>query len=813
MMLMVGGGVASASLNGNTTIFQKTPVVSVSQSDNTISVTLQIGQYQIKTSEKGDEISIDTFGQLLIPGKPNLPSKIFEVAIPPGAEIVSVICRTGTGIVLPGLYHIAPSPLPRVIGIENPQIARQEQQQYEQNYRSVYTSNTPYPAQVGEFVQTAHYRKYTMADVRITPCSYQPLTSKLTYFPEVTILVKYTPAPQEFVPMTDNLARTEQTAKDYIINYDQAKHWYSPKAPMTTGLHDFVIITLDTLTSSIAPIVDYETSNGRTVEVVTTSWIASNYDGYDLAAKMRAFLLEKYPSSEWGIQDLLLVGTHTDVPMRRCAQDIGYGQPETDLYYAELSLPDDQSWDSNGNHQYGENGDNIEFTTEISVGRIPWSDPDTILHICEKSVAYDQNQDPAFKKNILLLGAFFWSDTDNAVLMDYKTNPDINPWMADWTRTRLYEQGYSTHPMDGDISYNNVKSVWSTGMYAFVDWAGHGSPTECVRQYPSEVDFVNTQTCPYLNDEYPSIVFADACSNSDTDYTNIGMVMLKQGAVGFLGATKVAFGCPGWSNKNSGSSQSLDYYFTSAVTSGNYTQGQALQEALHQMYTNNLFDYLKYEMFEWGSIWGNPALGMVPSSGPNSPATPSAPTGPAIGVIYDSYTYAATTTDDPDGSVIFLSWDWGNGTLSNWSGPYTEGQQVQAAHSWDNPGTYAVRVKAKDINDSESSWSAPLNVTINSKPRLEITKMKGGVGVSVTVHNKINSSLYNILWTITLNGGMILYSKGSGGFISTLTVDQDVILKTGLVIGFGRITIIASAGEATKTASGFLLGPIVLGVK
>ena len=31
------------------------------------------------------------------------------------------------------------------------------------------------------------------------------------------------------------------------------------------------------------------------------------------------------------------------------------------------------------------------------------------------------DNDPTFKKNILLLGAFFWPDTDNAVLMEMKT--------------------------------------------------------------------------------------------------------------------------------------------------------------------------------------------------------------------------------------------------------------------------------------------------------------------------------------------------------------------------------------------------------
>ena len=232
--------------------------------------------------------------------------------------------------------------------------------------------------------------------------------------------------------------------------------------------------------------VDWEISKGRTVEVVTTSWISSNYAGYDLAEKIRNFLRDKYPSEEWGIEDVLLIGHYDDVPMRRCDQDLGYGEPETDFYYAELSLPDDQSWDDDEDHNYGEDSDPIDFYNEINVGRIPWSGSSTVQSICEKSVAYELNEDLTFKKNILLLGAFFWDDdpnprTDNAVLMEYKVDSDLHPWMSDWTMTRMYEQGYSLFPMDYDLTHSNVVSVWSSGTFGFVNWAGHGSPTACYR--------------------------------------------------------------------------------------------------------------------------------------------------------------------------------------------------------------------------------------------------------------------------------------------------------------------------------------------
>ena len=711
--------------------------------DGVITVNIFVGKYESKETAQGQMIPVENFGRLLIPGKPNLPSKIFSVAIPPGAKFVDISFDT-KDIVLSGFYKIPPSTLPRVIGEENPLIYEQELNRYNENYKSVYDNDNPYPASVAEIVGTGGYRKYNLVDVRVNPFTYYPISGKLIYHSVISISVKYT-IPEVFPSkdiMIDNLLKTEQIAKEIILNYDQAKNWYS-SGSLGRDSYDYVIITTDSLTSSVTPLVDWESDKGRSVNVVTTSWISDNYNGYDLAAKMRAFLLEKYPSSEWGIQDVCLVGSYNDVPMRLCWQDVGYGKPKTDYYYAELSLPDSQSWDADGDHKYGENSDPIDFEAEINVGRIPWGDPATVQSICEKSVAYEQNNDPAFKKNILLLGAFFWDNdpnprTDNAVLMEYKTNPSNNPWMSDWTKTRMYEQGYSTYPMDYDLTYNNVKNVWSAGTYAFVDWAGHGSPTVCVRYHPYETDFVNTATCPYLNDNYPAIIFADACSNSDTDYLNLGQAMLQHGGVGFVGSNKVAFGCPGWSNPMSGSSQSLDYYFTSCCTSGDYTQGAALQWSLRQMYTNNLWDYVRFEMFEWGSLFGNPDLTMGPVIISDPPNTPSI-TGPTHWVPNVECTFH-TATIDPDGDDVYYWLDWGDGNNSGWLGPYTSGLTIAVTYSWSEFGTYDVKVKAKDTNGAMSDWSQPLTITIGPNNSPNTPTITGQTNGKINVEYTYTSS-------------------------------------------------------------------------
>jgi hypothetical protein len=701
-MLMICGAFVSAS---NMTKNKQGLIID----NGSITITIPVGRYEIKEINQGHEIAIENYGRLLIPGKPNLPSKIFSIAIPPGAKVCDVTFETKEGVVLPGSYKIAPCSLPRVIGPADSVLTERDQHQYDENYKAVYGQNNPYPLSIGEVIGTGGYRKYNLVDVRITPFVYYPLSGKLMYYPEITVTVQYS-FPEGFSSkdiMIDNLPQTEKTAKEIILNYDQATNWY-PESPVNRLQYDYVIITLDSLTSAVTPLVDWESAKGRSVNVVTTDWIDNNYEGYDLAAKMRAFLLEKYPSSEWGIEYVCLIGGYDDVPMRRTAIDIGYGEPETDYYYAELSLPDSESWDANGNHQYGENSDPIDFETEINVGRIPWSDPDTVQSICEKSVAYEQNNDDSFKKNILLLAAFFWDDTDNAVLMEAKVDQE---WMTDWTMTRLYEDAQSSYPCDFNLDYNNVKSVWSTGTYAFVDWAGHGSPDACYELYPSQ-PFVDEATCTLLNDDYPAIIFADACSNSDTDELNIGQAMLKQGGVGFLGATKVAYGCPGWNNPMSGSSQSLDYFFTTCCTSGEYTQGQALQWSLQQMYVNNLWTAdTRYEMFEWGSIWGNPDLTMGPVTTSDAPVIPSTPNGPTHGTIDIEYSFSSSSTD-PNGDQIYYMFNWGDGTSSAWLGPYSSGTTISATHSWTATGNYSVKVKAKDSNGATSDWSQPLIITI-----------------------------------------------------------------------------------------------------
>jgi len=102
------------------------------------------------------------------------------------------------------------------------------------------------------------------------------------------------------------------------------------------------------------------------------------------------------------------------------------------------------------------------------------------------------------------------------------------------------------------------------------------------------------------------------------------------------------------------------------------------------------------------------AIPYIPSQPPEKPERPEGPTRGKPGV---EYTYTTTTTD-PDEDQVYYKWSWGDGTYSNWLGPYNSGTTVTGSHSWSVLETYDIKVKAKDIHGAKSDWSDALTISI-----------------------------------------------------------------------------------------------------
>ncbi len=198
---------------------------------------------------------------------------------------------------------------------------------------------------------------------------------------------------------------------------------------------------------------------------------------------------------------------------------------------------------------------------------------------------------------------------------------------------------------------------------------------------------------------------------------------------------------------------------------------------------------------------------------------PPAPviSGPTNGIINHDYEFSVGPITDPEGDSFYCKWDWGDGNISDWLGPYLSGQIASASHTWTQTGTYALRAKLKDTYGAESNWSEPHELLItNTDFTLEI---RGGFGVTATITNIGGTSITNMQWTMALTGGLVLLGKTKSGTITTpLEPNATTTFKDTPIFGLGKTTIqvnvtCAEGVSVTKSVTGTVFLFFVLGVK
>jgi hypothetical protein len=111
------------------------------------------------------------------------------------------------------------------------------------------------------------------------------------------------------------------------------------------------------------------------------------------------------------------------------------------------------------------------------------------------------------------------------------------------------------------------------------------------------------------------------------------------------------------------------------------------------------------------SEWSDPLEVQVTDLNNSRPDKPITPSGPSNGKSGEEYTYTTSTTD-PDDDKVYYMWDWGDGTFSDWIGPYNSGEECSASHIWNDRASYSIKVKAKDENGIHGPWSDPLSVSM-----------------------------------------------------------------------------------------------------
>jgi outer membrane protein assembly factor BamB len=113
-------------------------------------------------------------------------------------------------------------------------------------------------------------------------------------------------------------------------------------------------------------------------------------------------------------------------------------------------------------------------------------------------------------------------------------------------------------------------------------------------------------------------------------------------------------------------------------------------------------------------------------------------TGPINGKVGEEYTYCISDIFDPNGDNIFVLWDWGDGTSSDWLGPFPNGEEICESHVWNKQNSYIIKAKLKDEFGEESDWGY-LEISI---PKYKI--------ISNNINNKIFENFHFISYVLKL---------------------------------------------------------------
>jgi hypothetical protein len=621
-----------------------------------LTITVQAGEYQITSGNKGQRIEMEGFGYLMVPGKPLLPAKSFLIALPPGARVQSVEVK-GTGATqLPGTYRIMPTPpiLPVADPLQYSELVEKMQREWQKNREAVYSTDQAYPKERGKLSGSGTLRKYSYASVSFYPFSYHPQSGRLIYYDAAQIIVNYSlpSLGSSDARMVEELrwdTLADEKASRLFVNYQQIEELYQPTGlrPTTwTQTHEYVIITVGYLLSAItsSDFLDWKASLGYNTRIVlTTGTEIGSQLGVDLAERIRNFLRNYYIA--WGIEYVLLVGNYVAVPMRYCYPDSsnhtnGAGDPSawpwsgdvpTDYYYADLSDPDAASWDSDDDGFCGEYGqDSPDFLADVYVGRIPTSNSSRITYTLNKLVTFEQDTG-AWKQRALHAGAiaYFANEdysgrelSDGASILD-SIETDI---MGGWTISHYSEQaGLAPSAYDWPaLSEATFIGDWRDGQYGVVNWSAHGWSNRVARKVwswddgdgvpesneMSWPDFISISS--NLDDDYPSIVFAISCLVGYPEpnaWGNLGIDLLTEpsfgSSVGIVSGTRVV-----WVSKGGG--ELLGYEFNRYLIDGPggpERVGDALYDSkffCNQNYTWN--HYSEYWNMFCYNLYGDPSL-------------------------------------------------------------------------------------------------------------------------------------------------------------------------------------------------------------
>jgi hypothetical protein len=556
-------------------------------------ITLEFYRDHLKFShyQAYDIIRYDDYELINQPGCPALPFLMYQYQLPANQNIDTIEVEILKADTLEGAYQIIP-------GSEQYILSRNIK--YGKLSKSaIYNQNKPYPEKIVKNKGCGYLSGRKIASLQIYPLIYNPHQKKVVLIEklEITIHEKQTGIGLQ----KKNLTSENLNLKQYYKNIDFLQDRELESRFNQENYHPYLIITSEDLSSDFKRLEIWKRQKGLNPKIITTDEISENYNGKDLPAKIRNFII--YARNSWRTKWLLLGGDTDIIPARYAyAFDCQANGPADandipcDLYYSDL----DGNWNQDGDNIYGEVEDSVDMYPDVFVGRAPVENSREASAFVDKLLKYEKQPEPRRILDMLFLAMILWGDpyTDSAISKDYIDSIYVPPRFS--PVIKLYEskgKGYADYVVnrinEGVNIINHNGHAWYTSM-----GVGH-------YEYLHNDDMDNLGN----QDIFP-ILYSIGCWPAAFDRECIAEHFLNNpdgGGVAFIGNSRYGWGSPG--NPLFGYSDRFDRAFFKNLLQRDIVQSGATLAATKAQYIplsrqENVYRWCQYEL----NLLGDPEM-------------------------------------------------------------------------------------------------------------------------------------------------------------------------------------------------------------
>ncbi len=455
-----------------------------------------------------------------------------------------------------------------------------------------------------------------MVTIEINPFRQDTVENSMTEFVSGNLNITYDTETisekKSIVSWVDTqLKRIAVNYSDMISNYTLTPEVSPHLAIITTNA---IVSGSQSLTSFIAS----KEAKGFSVSVVTeTEWALSAADRSDA---LRNWLRANYEEQQ--ISYTLLIGDPTptvgDVPMKMTlamATPIGSDCP-TDYYFAELT----GDWDLNKNGWFGEGKLDLgvggcDKYAEVAVGRIPvYNGEYAILDaILDKTIAYENAtaEEVQKRKSVLLIAEPSDPYTPSFEFAELIKKEYTEP--NGWGSFRIYEDSYGDVVPDlSPTSIDNVTNTWNANSFGLCTWQTHGNEDVAI-------SIMHSDSTKNLCSETQTMIFQGSCLNAKPeDQNNLAYALLKTGAIGTIGATRLSLYLTGQNNPKDKkpTNLSLCYYFARFAIEEKEPIGVILNRLKSEVDGDFRGAWLNYCDY---NVYGDPTISLYSGAGQATP--------------------------------------------------------------------------------------------------------------------------------------------------------------------------------------------------